>query len=63
MQINVIDTSNRGRGTLQSFETCANYFLPRVGEFVVISGRKYIVSRIVHDLDDENIFISVEEDY
>ena len=63
MQVNVNDTGYLGRGLLQSFETCANYFLPRVGEFVQVNGGIYEVVRIVHNLDEETVSLSVESTY
>ena len=63
MQVEINDTSYRGRGLLKSFETCANYFLPRVGEFVRINAGLYEVTRIVHDIEDSTISISVEPTY
>lgn len=59
MQVNVYDTG----WLLQSFETCANYSLPRVGEFVRVNEGLYEVVRITHDLDEETISLSVKSTY
>lgn len=63
MQVNVNDTGHRGLGLIQSYETCENYFLPRVGEFVRVRGVLYEVDRIVHDLQEETISLSVKLPY